>query len=222
MNDNNTFALISSLQHYAFCPRQFALIYIEQAWAENRFTVEGEILHKRVDSEIYETRKGYRTERSVSLISYQYRLRGKMDLLEIEKHTKKNPHFYPVEYKRGRSKIEDWDRIQLCGQALCLEEMRNIEVTEGAIWYWQMRKREPIVIDQRLREATIAVIMGIHELILSGKTPKPRVPKSRCRACSLIDLCQPHAMRTDHSKHYCNEMFSLINHNMTNHNENNH
>ncbi|MEO1020798.1 MAG: CRISPR-associated protein Cas4, partial [Pseudomonadota bacterium] len=126
---------ISALQHYAYCPRQFALIHVEQVWAENRFTAEGRALHERVDSGPAEQRSGVRYERAVSVISRRHRLIGKMDLLEINSaDDRADASYFPVEYKRGIPKLEDWDRIQLCAQSLCIEEMRNTKVSEGAIW----------------------------------------------------------------------------------------
>ena len=197
--------LISALQHYAFCPRQFALIHVEQVWADNRFTAEGNILHERVDSGVAEQRKGIRYERGVMLKSPRYGLTGKMDLLEIE--TGDPPRYFPVEYKRGKPKVLDWDRIQLCAQALCIEEMRDVHVSEGAIWYWEVRKRESIVFDEALRAATIAAIEGAHAVLASGKTPPPTDEVKRCRACSLCDLCEPEAFRRDHSARYINDLF---------------
>jgi CRISPR-associated exonuclease Cas4 len=203
VNDND-FLAISALQHYAYCPRQFALIHVEQAWEENRFTAEGNLLHERVDTGVAETRKDVRYERSVLLHSEHYGLTGKMDLLEI---IDGNPlQYFPVEYKRGKPKIEDWDRIQVCAQALCLEEMRNIEVSEGAIWYWEVRRREPIEIDVRLRATTIDVIEGARKILVSGKTPPPTDNKKRCRGCSLVDLCEPETFRRDLSARYIREM----------------
>lgn len=196
---------ISALQHYAYCPRQFALIHVEQAWVENRYTAEGQVLHERVDSGQREQRKGVRYERSVMLKSDQYQLRGKMDLLEI--HVGDIPQYLPVEYKRGKSKTEDWDRIQVCAQALCLEEMRDCKITEGALWYWEIRRREMIKIDSHLRETTIATIESAHRTLESGKTPEPTSQKSRCRACSLKDLCEPDLFRNDQSSRYIEEMF---------------
>lgn len=197
---------ISALQHYAYCPRQFALIHIEQAWAENRFTAEGRVLHERVDSGVAEQRRGTRYERGVLLLSQRYGLTGKMDLLEIENNNP--PQYFPVEYKRGKPKVEDWDRIQLCAQALCIEEMRSTQVTEGAIWYWEVRRREPIAIDDTLRATTISVIEGAHTLLASGRTPPPTADKKRCRACSLVDLCEPDTFRQDHSTGYINGLFT--------------
>lgn len=197
--------MLSALQHYAFCPRQFALIHVEQVWADNRFTAEGNILHERVDSGVAEQRKGTRYERGVMLKSVRYGLTGTMDLLEIE--SGHPTRYFPVEYKRGKPKIQDWDRIQLCAQALCIEEMRDTQVNEGAIWYWEVRKREPIVIDEALRSATIAVIEGARAVLESGKTPSPTDEVKRCRACSLRDLCEPETFRRDHSKRYVNDLF---------------
>lgn len=197
---------ISALQHYAYCPRQFALIHIEQVWAENNFTAEGRLLHERVDSGVAEQRRGTRFERGVLLLSQRYGLTGKMDLLEIE--SGELPRYFPVEYKRGKPKVEDWDRIQLCAQALCIEEMRNTQVTEGAIWYWEVRRREPVVIDDALRATTVAAIESAHALLAREKTPPPTEDVKRCRACSLVDLCEPDTFRRDHSARYVNELFT--------------
>ena len=201
--DDNVIA-ISALQHYAYCPRQFALIHVEQVWEENRYTAEGNILHERVDTGIAETRKNVRYERSVLLRSEHFGLTGKMDLLEIIDGDP--PKYFPVEYKRGKPKIEDWDRIQLCAQALCLEEMRDIEISEGAIWYWEVRRREPIEIDADLRATTVKIIEGARQVLLSGKTPAPTKNKKRCRACSLVNLCEPDTFRNDRSATYVKEI----------------
>jgi len=199
------FLPISALQHYAYCPRQFALIHVERAWAENRYTAEGRILHDRVDSGAAEQRKEVRFERSVMLRSVQYRLTGKLDLVEV--HC--NNRYMPVEYKRGKPKLQDWDRIQVCAQAFCIEEMRSAQVSEGAIWYWEVRRRESVVLTNNLRELTISAIHACHLLIESGETPKPTVPESRCKACSLRDLCRPERFRRDTSASYARSLFEL-------------
>ncbi|MCU7849616.1 MAG: CRISPR-associated protein Cas4 [Candidatus Thiodiazotropha sp. (ex Lucinoma kastoroae)] len=206
MNAETQLLMLSALQHYAYCPRQFALIHIEQVWEENRFTAEGRVLHERVDSGVAEQRRSVRYERGVLLRSQCYRLTGKMDLLEIEQGDP--PCYFPVEYKRGKPKVEDWDRIQLCAQALCIEDMRDVELSEGAIWYWEARKREPVIIDGALRKTTIDVIEGAHALLASGKTPHPTENRKLCRACSLVDLCEPDTFRRDHSASYINELFA--------------
>lgn len=196
---------ISALQHYAYCPRQFALIHVEQVWAENRYTAEGRVLHQRVDSGESETRNGIQYERSVELLSREHRLTGKMDLLEVEQGP---PEIYrPVEYKRGKPKVQDWDRIQLCAQALCIEDMKEIDVSEGAIWYWEVRHRETVFIDNTLRERTLACIQAARELMDQGRTPSPIDDTKRCRACSLADTCQPQRFRKDASERYIRELF---------------
>ena len=205
MSQGDSMMMLSALQHYTFCPRQFALIHVEQVWADNRFTAEGNILHERVDSGVIEQRKNVRYERSVMLKSKRYQLTGKMDLLEIEQTDP--PRYFPVEYKRGKPKTEDWDRVQLCAQALCIEEMRDIDVLEGAIWYWEVRRREAVEIDEALRASTIEAINGAHDILVRGNTPPPTENVKRCRACSLVDLCEPKAFRKDHSAKYIRQLY---------------
>lgn len=205
---DDDYLAISALQHYAYCPRQFALIHVEQVWSENRFTAEGKLLHDRVDKGSTEQRHAVRYERAVSLISYRLRLTGKMDLLEVETiDDEEKPRYFPVEYKRGKPKLKDWDRIQLCAQALCIEEMRDTAVSEGAIWYWEVRRREPVAIDAALRKVTLEVIEGARALLLSGVTPPP-VNDERCRACSLVDICSPTVFIKDHTASYVEKMYS--------------
>lgn len=194
---------ISALQHYAYCPRQFSLIHVERVWAENRYTAEGRILHERVDSGVAEQRKEVRLERSVMLRSEGHRLTGKLDLLEIHS----GERYIPVEYKRGKPKLQDWDRIQVCAQALCIEEMRSAHVEEGAIWYWEVRRREVVALTAEIREATLSAIESCHALIERGETPRPTMDVSRCRACSLRDLCGPDRFRRDGSARYTRKLF---------------
>jgi CRISPR-associated exonuclease Cas4 len=198
--------MISALQHYAYCPRQFALIHIEQVWEENHWTAQGRLLHERVDSYESEQRGDVRYERSISALSKRLHIRGKLDLLEVT--GKPATHYFPVEYKRGKPKVEDWDKIQLCAQALCLEEMRNVNITNGALWYWQLRRREPVCFDKALRTTTLQTIESAHNLMASGNTPAPTTSKKRCRACSLCDLCQPDTFRNDRSRRYIEALFS--------------
>lgn len=195
---------LSALQHYAYCPRQCALIHNEQVWAENYHTAEGQLLHQRVDSGVPETRRGIRYERGVSVSAEQLGIAGKLDLIEIDLATGDQK---PVEYKRGKPKVEDWDRIQLCAQALCLEEMRGIHIIEGAIWYWEVRRRESVLIDLALRELTLQIISAARELLSDGVTPAPINNKKRCRGCSLVDLCEPDKFRKDKSATYVQGIF---------------
>lgn len=197
---------ISALQHLAYCPRQFALIHVEQAWEENFFTAQGQILHERVDAGVPEQRGNVRYERAVAVYSQQLGLSGKLDLLEIEGKTVKR--YFPVEYKRGKPKVEDWDKIQLCAQAMCLEEMRTIAIEEGALWYWQERKRTQVILDDLLRAATLQVASQARDILSTGITPPPTIHKSRCKACSLQDICMPDVLRKDHSVTYIQQLFN--------------
>ena len=203
-----TLLTLSALQHYAYCPRQFALIHTEQVWADNFFTAQGNVLHERVDSGQPEQRGNVRSERSVEVSSSLFGIQGKMDLLEIETLPSGARRYFPVEYKRGKPKFADWDRIQLCAQALCLEEMHSVLVTEGAIWYWEIRRRTPVVIDDALKQVTLGVIADARALLLSENTPPPTTDKSLCKACSLRDLCMPDSFLRDKSERYVLEMLA--------------
>ena len=193
--------LISALQHYAFCPRQCAYIHIERLWQDNFLTAKGNQLHERVHSHEAEKRGNLKTERSVQVSSEQYGLVGQLDLLEIQS---KPFQLTPVEYKRGKPKISDCDRIQLCAQVLCLEEMRNISINRAALWYWQVRKREWIEIDESIRNITIDTINAVHKLIDSNSLPKA-IYTTSCKACSFFDICQPR--KSDQSARYVKELF---------------
>lgn len=198
---------ISALQHFAYCPRQFALIHLEQAWSDNHFTAQGNVLHERVDSQEAETRGAKRSERSVDVRSELLGLHGKLDLLEVFSEGGGGKRYVPVEYKRGKRKVMDWDRIQLCAQALCLEEMRGVQIAEGALWYWQERLREVVLIDDRLRADTVACIDAARAVLQSQITPPPTADVKRCKACSLVDLCAPDVVRKDRSAQYAKALF---------------
>lgn len=202
MEDN--YLAISALQHYAYCPRQCALIHLEHAWSENFWTAEGRLLHDRVDSGAFEQRGKSRTERSVAVISHRLCISGKLDLLEIRGGS---PFcYYPVEYKRGKPKIKDWDKVQLCAQVLCLEEMLSVQIEEAALWYWQVRRREIVAIDKQLRTCTESIISATQTMVKSGVTPRPVFDK-RCKACSLIDLCKPNSLQRDNSVSYISGIY---------------
>ena len=194
---------LAALQHYAFCPRQCALIHNEQVWVDNWLTAQGQLLHQKVDSGEPTTRKGIRAERSVWVNAPSLGLTGKMDLVEIDIAS---GCCFPVEYKRGKPKVDNWDRIQVCAQALCLEEMRNTTVDHGSLWYWQTRHREPVEINQHLRAETLAVINQVKALFASGNTPKA-VYEKKCKACSLIDICNPKITSKDGSRAYVDALF---------------
>ncbi len=184
---------LSALQHLLFCERQCALIHIEQVWQENLFTAQGRILHERADSGIIESRRDLRIESGVPLRSLRLGLIGKADVVEfhrvgIGEGTLWRP--FPVEYKRGQPKKDNWDRVQLCAQAICLEEMLLVEVPEGALFYGKNRRRQEVRIDEELRRETEQAAARLHELVRSGKTPLARYEK-KCKSCSLMTLCMP-------------------------------
>lgn len=206
MNDQRLVSL-SALQHYAFCPRQCALIHIEQVWSENYLTAHGQQLHQRVDSKEPETRKGIRYERGVAVSAPKLGLIGKLDLIEVELATGQH---CPVEYKRGKPKKDAWDHIQLCAQGLCLEEMLDMSVPQGYMWYWQTRSRELVIFSDELRNQTCAVINQVKDMFESGVTPKAVYEKKKCQACSLYDLCNPKIMQNDQSNLYLQKLFDDI------------
>ncbi len=190
---------ISALQHLIFCERQCALIHVEQAWDENRFTAEGRIMHERVHEVGEESRGNVRAARGVSLRSLRLGLSGKADVVEFHCVERGKWRPFPVEHKRGKPKPEDSDKVQLCAQALCLEEMLGAEVPSGALFYGRTRHRLDVSFDDALREATEKAAGKLHELIGSGKTPKPLYNAKKCKSCSLMDRCLPQVLRKKRS-----------------------
>jgi CRISPR-associated exonuclease Cas4 len=192
---------LSGLQHLAFCERQCALIHIEQAWAENLYTAEGRVLHERVDQADKVSRGDVRVEYGMPLRSLRLGLIGKADVVEFhrtEDATGEKWVPFPVEYKRGRPKKANVDRIQLCAQALCLEEMLGVEVPAGALFYGKTRHREDVDFNAQLRSETEEMAKRFHALIEAGATPKAVYGK-QCDTCSLKDLCLPRTVDTGRS-----------------------
>ena len=190
MEDEDDLLPISALQHLVFCPRQCALIHLERVWAENRLTVEGDLLHARVQEGETTTRGVLRTHRSLPLASRRLGLSGYADVVEIVRREDGTEAAFPVEYKRGAPKAHDADRVQLCAQALCLEEMLTLPVPEGALFYATPRRREPVVFDAGLRARTEALASELRAMIASRTVPPPRLGP-HCRSCSLNDICRP-------------------------------
>ncbi|MBM4055463.1 MAG: CRISPR-associated protein Cas4 [Planctomycetes bacterium] len=180
---------LSALQHFVFCKRQCALIHIEQLWNENQFTAEGRILHDKVDTADRESRGNIRIEYGVPLRSLRLGLIGKADVVEFHRQGD-TWHPFPVEYKRGKPKADNCDKVQLCAQAMCLEEMLNCAINEGALFYGTTRHRQGVIFDTALRTETEETARNVHELIRSGITPKPEYSK-KCKSCSLVELCMP-------------------------------
>ena len=184
---------LSALQHLLFCERQCALIHLEQVWVENLFTAQGRLMHQRVDSGGHETRRDLRVVYAMPLRSLRLGIVGKADVVEFHRQGEGEWTPYPVEHKRGRPKQENWDKVQLCAQAICLEEMLGTGVPEGALFYGRNRRRQQVVFDDALRKETLDAAARLHDLIASGRTPPPRHGK-KCTSCSLKDVCLPKDM----------------------------
>jgi len=182
--------MISALQHYVFCPRQCALIHIEQVWSESGLTAEGRIMHEKVHEEGNESRGPVRIARGVPLKSVRLGLVGVADVVEFHKAGKGIWQPFPVEYKRGKPKPDHCDAVQLCAQAMCLEEMLSVSVPEGALFYGRTRRRTDIIFNDALRHETEETAGKARSLIMAGVTPPPFYTK-RCESCSLIGNCMP-------------------------------
>ncbi|AME23510.1 CRISPR-associated protein Cas4 [Burkholderia sp. PAMC 26561] len=183
---------LSALQHYLFCPRQCALIHVEQIWSENLFTAEGRVLHERADTPHAENRQGVRTVTAMPLSNADLGIAGVADVVEF--HGQDSEHVeraYPVEYKRGKPKAHRADEVQLCAQTLCLKYMLKQSIQEGALFYGKTRRRRVVSIDKELRALTIGTIDAVRALVRDGHTPTARYEASRCDSCSLIDDCRP-------------------------------
>ncbi len=188
----NEFLSLSALQHLLFCRRQCALIHIEQLWVENLFTAEGRVMHERVD-------RGDRVDKGQVKISYGLPLKsarlgisGIADAVEFHRHKGSKGTWipFPVEYKRGKPKKNLSDKVQLCAQALCLEEMLNLKVGKGALFYGKTRRRLDVDFDANLRRQTEKTCEKLHAMVASGKTPRPLYGK-KCDTCSFLNVCLP-------------------------------
>lgn len=178
---------LSALQHYLFCPRQCALIHVEQLWSEDGATAEGRLLHEKVDAGWPEKRPGIRIARGIALRSFQLGVSGRSDVVEF--HADGAAPF-PVEYKRGKPKAHRADEVQLCAQGICLEEMFGAPVPEGALFYGLTRRRLLVTFDAELRALTATVASAARAMIARNETPPPLLSPG-CKRCSMESLCQP-------------------------------
>ncbi|NQW03055.1 MAG: CRISPR-associated protein Cas4 [Acidobacteria bacterium] len=190
MEEDRDLLPISALQHLQFCERQCALIHLEGLWAENRRTVEGRLLHERVHEAGKTVRGAIRHERGLQLCSQRLGLFGIADMVEFDPGGP--PH--PIEYKRGRPKAHDADEVQLCAQAMCLEEMLSCHVPAGELFYGTIRRRVEVIFSVELRARTEAAAARLHELISHGRTPIAR-RELKCDRCSLLHQCIPGALK---------------------------
>lgn len=186
---------LSGLQHLVFCERQWGLIHIEQQWVENRLTAEGRVLHEKADSGVAETRAGVRITRGLALRSLRLGLTGKADVVEFRLDGSAP---MPMEYKRGKPKGDDCDEVQLCAQALCLEEQLGVEVPRGALYYATPARRTVIEFTAELRTRAEWLCARMHELYRAGKTAGA-VFEPKCRSCSLYTVCEPKCMERQRS-----------------------
>lgn len=178
---------IAALNHYAYCPHRCWRMFCIGDFVDNQYTIEGTSLHERVHTLSAENRGETYQVRSIWLKSEQYQLLGKADLIE-----ETDGQFYPVEYKRGDKGEWENDAMQVCAQALCLEEMTQTTVSRGYVYYAASHQRQVVEIDAGLRERAIALISEIVQLFTTGKRPEA-VYTPRCRGCSLYSQCLPQA-----------------------------
>jgi CRISPR-associated exonuclease Cas4 len=183
--DENDLIMLSALEHYSYCPRQCALIHVEQSFDENVFTLRGRVVHEQVDQPEWVVEKGGRVERALPLWSHRLGLVGKADVVEFHGDIP-----YPIEYKHGPRRQKEHDDLQLCAQALCLEEMTGQPVPKGAIFHHSSRRRREVEFTPVLREKVEQMTQQIR-LMLAARTLPPAVNDARCKHCSLLDSCLP-------------------------------
>lgn len=204
------YLMLSGIQHFSFCRRQWALIHIEQQWDENEYTVAGELLHKNAhDPYFIEKRADVIVSRAMPVYSRNMGISGECDVVEFKKDSEGIPLFghrglfqvYPVEYKKGRPKETQIDVLQLTAQAMCLEEMLSAKIKEGAVFYGEIRRREIVAFTNELREKVKASFEEMHQLYDKRYTPKVKWSKS-CNACSLKEACMPKLGKAPSVKDY--------------------
>lgn len=196
--------MISALEHYSYCARQCALIHIEQTFDENIYTLRGILAHERVDEVITRHEDGMRVERALPLWSRRLGLSGRADVVEFHGDTP-----YPVEYKQGKRREWQYEAIQVCAQALCLEEMLGLPVPLGAIYYCSSRSRREVVFDEFLRAAVEEATEGVRAMLRNTHLP-PAVNDQRCAKCSLIESCLPGVViRPGRLQYYRSTLFKI-------------
>jgi len=199
---------ISALQHYEFCPRQFALIHVEQYWHESFFTADGRARHDRVDLPGGRRGKQRHVDYALPVAAPPLGIYGRVDAVETLYDAGGTvAAVFPIEYKRGHPKSGDCDIIQLCAQALCLEAMLAVAIPEAALFYFETRSRLPVALDEPVRRHTLEVIAACRKLFDTGEIPVLPYDRKRCAACSLLEYCMPPRPGTD-ARHCFEEMLS--------------
>ena len=209
MADEEDYLMLSGIQHFVFCPRQWGLIHLEQQWQDNYRTATGDMLHEKADDPfVQEHRDAKIVTRAMRLVSHKLGIAGQADAIEFhrlsDKHNLANSvtladlegHWLPcpVEYKRGRPKADDCDALQLCAQAICLEEMFGIKLEYGYLFYGAIRRREEVRLDEDLRNRVYQVVGQMQRFYRQGITPPAKQGK-HCKACSLQEICLPQLQR---------------------------
>lgn len=208
------YLMISGIQHFKFCRRQWALIHIEQQWSENYHTAVGELMHKKAhDPYITEKRKDVLIVRALPIASRKLGAVGECDIVEFHKcddGVSLRGHrglysIYPIEYKKGKPKVSEEDKLQLVVQTMALEEMFSTQIEEGAIYYGETRRREIVQVSQELRDMATKMFEEMHDYFKRGYTPKVKQSKS-CNSCSLKDICLPRLNKAGSVKNYISQM----------------
>ncbi|MBR1691445.1 MAG: CRISPR-associated protein Cas4 [Lachnospiraceae bacterium] len=201
--DEENFLMLSGIQHYTFCKRQWALIHIEQQWADNYLTVDGNFMHANVhESTQFEKRNKVLISRGLAIHSYELGLSGICDVVEFHecengiplKNREGKYEIVPIEYKRGRPKENDADKMQLVAQAMCLEEMFCCTIAKGYLFYGETKRRMEVGIDDEQRQLVRKIVEEMHRLYERGTNPKAK-PNKMCRACSLVEKCLPRSAK---------------------------
>ena len=196
--------MVSALEHYSYCPRQCALIHVEQTFDENLYTLRGRAVHENVDVESSHLKVGVRYERALPIWSAKLKLVGKADMVEFHGNVP-----YPVEYKSGRYRAGHHESLQVCAQAICLEEMLGVTVEKGAIFWHTSRERKEIVLTEDMRKKVQEVAAAVHRMITERFVPPP-VNDKRCRDCSLKESCLPAAIHgKDRGLHLAKKLFTV-------------
>lgn len=204
MYTEEDYIMLSGIQHFAFCRRQWSLIHIEQQWEENYKTTAGELMHKKAHEEgSFEKRGDLLVTRGLRIASHELGFSGQCDVVEFHQDKDGITVFgydgtwkiIPVEYKHGRPKEHNADELQICAQAICLEEMFQTEINEGYLYYGENRRRSKVIFDANLKGEVKKISDEMHSLFNKGYTPKVK-PSKQCKACSLENLCMPKLQKT--------------------------
>ena len=210
MYQEEDYLMISGLEHFEFCRRQWALIHIEQQWAENSRTVDGAILHEKAHNpDMKEKRRDLIITRGMKVFSANLGISGECDVVEFYNSEKGISLYgydglwqpYPVEYKRGAPASGEGNALQLCAQAMCLEEMLCCDIAEGALFYGEIRRRDIVHVTEDIGNYVRAYLVEMHDYYAKGYTPKVKMRKN-CNACSLKEICVPKLTKTKSVKTY--------------------